>query len=107
MKKIAILFIALSSLFLSNYASATSDPTKDPITSNNTVPVDTAAQLKVLELRLNEIKEMDKSALTRSEKKELKSEVKEIKKEMKALSGGVYISAGALIVILILLIILL
>jgi hypothetical protein len=107
MKKIAILFIAICSLSLSNSASAAGEPTKDPITSNNAVPMDTAAQIKVLELRLNEIKELDKSELSRSEKKELKTEVKEIKTKMKALSGGVYISAGALIVILILLIILL
>ncbi len=107
MKKIAILFIACSSMILSFTATASGSPGKDPITANNSVPIDSAAQIKVLEERLTEIKEMDKSALSRSEKKELKSEVKEIKKEMKALSGGVYISAGALIVILILLIILL
>lgn len=107
MKKIAILFIACCSMILSFSATASENPGKDPIATNNSVPIDSAAQIKVLEERLNEIKEMDKSALSKSEKKELKSEVKEIKKEMKALSGGVYISAGALIVILILLIILL
>jgi hypothetical protein len=36
----------------------------------------------------------------------LRGEVKQIKKEMKALSGGVYISIGALILIALLLILL-
>ena len=57
--------------------------------------------------RLQEIKVIDKSSLTKSEKKELRKEVVEIKKEMKVISGGVYVSIGALLLILILLIILL
>ena len=57
--------------------------------------------------RLEEIKGMNKSELTRLEKKNLHKEVKEIKKEMKTISGGVYLSAGAIIIIVLLLILLL
>ena len=57
--------------------------------------------------RLDEIKNMDKSSLTSSEKKNLRKEVKGIKKEMRSISGGVYLSAGAIIIIILLLIILL
>ncbi|HSK12917.1 MAG TPA: hypothetical protein VK907_06850 [Phnomibacter sp.] len=57
--------------------------------------------------RLENIKEMDRSALTRNEKKDMRKEVIEIKKEMKALSGGVYISVAAIIIIILLLILLL
>ena len=46
------------------------------------------------------------SKLKSSDKKELRKEARSIKRELKDISGGVYISAGALIVILILLIIL-
>jgi hypothetical protein len=57
--------------------------------------------------RLEEIKDMNKSELTGSEKKELRQEVRGIKKEMKTLSGGVYLSVGAIIIVILLLILLL
>ena len=64
-------------------------------------------EAKVLMDRLEEIKSMDKSNMTSSEKKELRQEVKQIRSEMKELGGGVYLSAGALIIILLLLILIL
>ncbi len=73
-----------------------------------------STEARVLELkseqmvsRLQEIKEMDKSGLTRSERKDLRKEVKGLKKEMKAISGGVYLSVGAIIIIILLLILIL
>ena len=57
--------------------------------------------------RLQEIKEMTKHDLSRTEKKNLRKEVKEIKKELKATSNGVYLSVGAIIIIILLLILLL
>ena len=57
--------------------------------------------------RLEEIKAMDKSALTRLEKKRLRNEVRDIKKEAKEIKGGVYLSVGAIIIIILLLILLL
>lgn len=57
--------------------------------------------------RLEQIKNTKKSELSRTEKKELRKEVKEIKKEMKAISGGVYLSIGAIIIIILLLILIL
>ena len=56
--------------------------------------------------RLEEIKGMNKSELTRLEKKSLRKEVKGIKNQMKKISGGVYLSAGAVIIIILLLILL-
>ena len=66
-----------------------------------------AAEVKVLELRINEINNMDKSKMTAAEKKTLRKEVKSINHKLRDLGGGVYISVGALILILILLIVLL
>ena len=66
-----------------------------------------AAEEKALTSRLEEIKNMDKSNMSRVEKKELRKEVRTIKSKVKKLSGGVYISASTLLVILILVIILL
>ena len=47
------------------------------------------------------------SKLKSTEKKDLRKEVRSIKRELKDISGGVYISAGVLIVILIILVVLL
>lgn len=66
-----------------------------------------SAQTKVLLQRLNEINAMDKSSLKFSDKRHLRSEVRSIKHQLKEIGGGVYISAGAVILILLLLIILL
>ena len=57
--------------------------------------------------RLEYIRGMNKSELTRLEKKNLRKEVKEIRKEMKATSRGVYLSVGAIIIIILLLILIL
>lgn len=65
-----------------------------------------AAIIEASTARLNEINAMDKSTLTAAEKKELRKEVRAIKKDIKD-SGGVYLSVGALILVIILLIILL
>jgi len=59
-----------------------------------------------LKNRLEEINAMDKENLSRPEKKQLRKEVKSIKRTQDS-GGGVYISVGALILIIVLLIILL
>lgn len=64
------------------------------------------ARLEQLDERVQEIKAMDLKAMDKDERKEIRNELRDINKEAKALGGGVYISAGALIVILLLLIIL-
>jgi uncharacterized protein YjaG (DUF416 family) len=57
--------------------------------------------------RLTEIRDMDKSELTRSEKRDLRKEVKGIRKEMREGSKGIYLSVGAIIIIILLLILIL
>lgn len=57
--------------------------------------------------RLYEIEEMNKSDLSRAEKKALRQEVKTIKKSDNNNHEGVYISAGGVLLIVLLLIILL
>ena len=51
------------------------------------------AEVKVLLDRLNEIKAMDKSALTRVEKKALRKEVRSIKSTLRSSGNGVYLSS--------------
>ncbi len=66
-----------------------------------------SAEAKVLLNRLSEIKAMDKSKMTSSEKKQLRKEVRTLKTNLASLNGGVYLSVGAIIVIVLLLILLL
>ena len=61
-------------------------------------------RLQELNQRLEQIQAMDKSQMSASERKALRKETRQIKK---AISGGVYVSAGALIVLLIILILVL
>ena len=56
--------------------------------------------------RLEEIKAMDIASMTKIQKKELRKEVRAIKQELRAVSG-IYISIGALIIIILLLILIL
>lgn len=68
-------------------------------------PID-ATEANHLLSRLNEINDMDKSDLKSSEKKKLRKEVRSIQHRLNPAGGGVYISVGAIILIVILLIIL-
>lgn len=82
-----------------------------------TLPLEVTTQIEINRItnRLEEIKAMDKSAMTAKEKRALKHELKEIKRSQRAPSpddddgggGGVYLSVGAIIIIILLLIILL
>jgi hypothetical protein len=65
------------------------------------------AYVRQLTTRLEEIKAMDTKSMSREEKKVLRTEVKAIKKELKEVSGGVYLSIGAILIIALLLILLL
>ncbi|WP_316813596.1 hypothetical protein [Pedobacter heparinus] len=64
-------------------------------------------QLERIKSRVEEIRDMDKSGLSRAEKKELRKELKELKTEARAMNGGVYLSVGAIIIIILLLILIL
>jgi hypothetical protein len=106
MKKIIICvmaaFLSLTFLPLQSNA-ATSEPASTLVAPDPAV----AAEIKNLELRLSEINAMDKSEMKAAEKKSLRKEVKTINHKLRDISGGVYVSAGAIIIVLILLIVLL
>ncbi|MDT8416092.1 MAG: hypothetical protein RQ735_12050 [Flavobacteriaceae bacterium] len=79
------------------------------VTGTTTDPIETAeaARAHVLLNRLEEIKAMDKSDLSSAERKALRKEVRATKKEMKDLGGGVYLSVGAILIVILLLILIL
>lgn len=105
MKKfIAGLITAMMLMVLNPVASqAAADKNANAAAINKNEEVERA---EVLLKRLDEISEMDVSAMSPSQKSELQKEVKTIQNDLRGLSGGVYISATALIVILLLLIVL-
>ena len=82
-----------------------SNTTVDPITATAAKTED--ARAHQLMQRLEEIKTMDKSNLSREDKKELRKEVKVIRKDLKDNHHTVYLSLGALIIIILLLILIL
>jgi DNA gyrase/topoisomerase IV subunit A len=66
------------------------------------------AQFEKITNRVEEIRNMDKSHLSRADKKELRKELKEMKNQARAIGGGgVYLSVGAIIIIILLLILIL
>ncbi len=66
-----------------------------------------SAKADALLTRLYEINSIDKTDLTPPQKTKLRTEVNSIKADIKELGDGVYISVGAIIIILLLVIILL
>jgi hypothetical protein len=67
-----------------------------------------AIRMNQMTKRVEEIKSMDRSSLSKQERKELRKELKEMNKAAKAMGqGGVYLSVGAIIIIILLLILIL
>ena len=95
---ILFMFLLLNLSFASYAAPLTSDPEPATLTKES------AAQLMV---RLHEIKALAKTDLSASQKTELRKEVKDIRKQLKSSSNGVYLSIGAIVIILLILILLL
>lgn len=87
---------------LGSYAATTTNGTVP-----TTAPVEATMDPEVQRMvnRLEELKAMDTKNMPRSEKRKYAKEVKHIQKKLNAVGGGVYISAGALILIIVLLIV--
>jgi hypothetical protein len=79
MKKIVfcILAILLSLTFIPIQASANSPKPATTLTAEKT------AEIKAIELRISEIKSMDKTKLNASEKKSLRKEAKEMREKVR------------------------
>jgi hypothetical protein len=105
MKKLPV-YLMMAVLSLSVFPTTMSAKEKDP-TAITATPKEVPAEVKIMMNRLEEIKALDKSSMTRVEKKELRKEVKEIKANLKSSNSGVYLSVGAIIIIILLLILLL
>ena len=94
----------LSLTFLPLQSNAATIATPSSLATTKTAE---AAEAKTLVLRLNEINAMDKSNLKSADKKNLRKEVKSINHKLREIGGGVYLSVGAILLIVLVLIILL
>jgi SMC interacting uncharacterized protein involved in chromosome segregation len=104
MKKLS-LYAMILLVSLSSFSSPIIAAEKNSKTPTETKAVQ--AEVAKLETRLETIRAMDKSTLDRSEKRVLRKEVRAIKSELKDKRHGVYVSVGAFIIIILLLVILL
>ena len=83
-------------------------PTSSFAKNKKELTVEQQAKLDSIQTRVEEIKHMDKSTLSKEEKRELKTELKTMRKEAKALGGGgIYLSVGAVLIIILVLILIL
>lgn len=115
MKKLYVSIIMALMILTFYPAQLKADTNPDVTATTKTVE---STDVSVLIARVEKISAMDRSALSSSEKKELRKELRTIKSDLKerskkdtndrvATSGGVFISVGALIVVILLLVLLL
>jgi len=103
MKKIIYTLVLVFTLGISTNTVSAADK-KSPKTE---LTAEQKIQYERLVNRVEEIRNMDKSNLTRIEKKALRKELKEMKAKANGLNQGVYLSVGAIIIIILLLILIL
>lgn len=102
--------IAVTLLFVLNAGTASASiiadkPSKE---KTNELTAEQKARIDALKRRVEEIKDLDRSKLSKAERKDIRQELKEMNKEAKAIQGkGVYLSVGAIIIIVLLLILIL
>lgn len=106
-KIFSLLIINIFAFTLSTPLSATSHHPKEEDPKKLTEE-QIARRMEEMHKRVEEIKAIDRSSLTKEERKALRIELREMNKEAKAMDQrGVYISFGALIIIILLLILIL
>ena len=104
MKKLTYLLMTMV-LLLSVFPTAIFASEKASVIIEN--PKEIPIEVQAMFNRLDEIKTMDKSKLNTIQKKELRKEIKTIKAELRNTNNGIYLSVGAIIIIVLLLILIL
>ncbi|MBN8878559.1 MAG: hypothetical protein J0I32_13525 [Sphingobacteriales bacterium] len=106
--KISIILTSLILIVSITNSYATTIDDKRPLKERIAAMTEEEKKARAEEIRnrVEEIRAMDKSTLTRAEKKALKKELRKMNKEAKEIRG-IYLSFGAIIIIILLLILLL
>jgi hypothetical protein len=95
---IVILMLALNTPMI--ILASETKTAKDPVVIENKMSAEESARITK---RVEEIRAMDKSKLTASERKELRKELRGYKESIKRDNTVIYISAGTLLVIILIL----
>ena len=96
------IYLLLTAVLLASSSVMANDVKSKPALTENQI-----ARVSEITRRVEEIKNMDKSDLSRTERKALRNELLEMKKEVNATNGCVFLSVGAIIIILLILILIL
>lgn len=97
-----IMMVAFTTPLLAESSTASHDPVK------TLTEEEIAVRMAEMRQRVEEIKAIDRSSLTKGEKKALRTELKQMNEEAHAMEQrGVYLSVGAIIIIILLLILIL
>ncbi|ERM83609.1 hypothetical protein P872_03010 [Rhodonellum psychrophilum GCM71 = DSM 17998] len=104
MKKAKIYFSLAAMLFA--FSAQAENPSIPSEKEPKVISAEDLKRMDEIESRVMEIKKMDFSTMDKAEKKAIKTELKELNKEARR-GGGLYLSLGAVIVIVLLLVILL
>ena len=105
MKKLRLFVIALvltmggTMTFAANETAKSSVEMAVPVTENKLMQ----EEINSMNERLDEIRDMDKAEMNAKDKKEIRKELKAMKKT----SGGIYIGAGTLLIVILLIVLLL
>lgn len=107
MKK-AILFVFIAIFTMSTSIAFANKPDSKSASDNLAVPDKTENKLSEEELsrlknRVEEIRDMDKTNMTGTEKRELKKELKAIKENVRRAGGYIYIGGSTLLIIILIL----
>ena len=103
MKKFIYALVLVFTLGISTNTVSAADSKK----AKTELTAEQKVQLEKLMNRVEEIRNMDKSHLSREEKRELRKELREMKAQAGTLNQGVYLSVGAIIIIILILILIL
>ncbi|MFO7925039.1 MAG: hypothetical protein R6U58_15260 [Bacteroidales bacterium] len=97
--------LSVSTVFAADAKSESELNSDNPAAIENRGDQLSEEEISQIEMRIEEIRDMDKSELTEEERLELRKELKDIK-DVVTSPRGIYISVGGLILILILILLL-
>jgi hypothetical protein len=108
MRKLGVFIVSLLLFFVFSPVQLHAENIAEPPSNELSIDAEKAIkEVEILTARLHEINSIDKKNLTRAEKRDLRKEIKNIEQALTLNGGGVYVSVGALLLVIVLLIVLL
>ena len=101
---VALFLMLVTFVPATHAATGNTDPVKERVA--RMTDEEKKVRAEEIKRRVYEIRDMDRSNLSREDRKALRKELREMKKEARAIQG-IYLSVGAIIIIILLLILIL